>query len=357
MCEFMWIFCKGPKDSSTNKLIFLSTLYNLEQLIKEPNNISNSGVIDLGMSDHSLIYAVKKVTMRKYTRQTRSKVRNFKRFNETDFIEELSRIPWYLATQYMNPNDNWHVWKSFFLEALDRHAPLIYKSIKHNSVPWINSNIKKLIRSRDYHKKRAKQYNSQVHWDNYKSERNKVNSEMKRAKTVYYQTRIKELSLAKDMKKTWSLINTLLGKGGKSSNIAEININGIIYNDRKQIAEHLNDYFVNIGPTLTAECECLSDYEDLHRNSTDVNSKFNFHTITETNILKNLKNLKVSKATGADGIPAKMLKLSCDIIAPTLTYIFNLSISTITIELMFAGINMFLARLRLILVRAQRGLK
>ena len=67
---------------------------------------------------------------------------------------------------------------------------------------------------------------------------------MKRAKTVYYQARIKEFSLAKDMKKTWSLINTLLGKGGKSSSIAEIKSNGIIYNDRKQIAEHLNDYFV-----------------------------------------------------------------------------------------------------------------
>ena len=55
----------------------LTALYNLDQLIKEPtrvtitssslidliltnqpNNISNSGV-DLGMSDHSLIYAVK----------------------------------------------------------------------------------------------------------------------------------------------------------------------------------------------------------------------------------------------------------------------------------------------------------
>ncbi len=107
---------------------------------------------------------------------------------------------------------------------------------------------------------------------------------MKRAKTVYYQTRIKELSLAKDMKTTWSLINTLLGKGGKLSNITEIN--SIIYNDRKQIAEHLNDYFVNIGPTLAAECEYLSDNEDLHRNSTDVNSKFNFHSFTETNILK-----------------------------------------------------------------------
>jgi hypothetical protein len=87
----------------------------------QPNNISNSGVIDLGMSDHSLIYAVKKVTMPKY-RQTRPKVRNFKRFNETDFIEELSGIAWYLATQYMNPNDNWHVWKSFFWKLLtDMH--------------------------------------------------------------------------------------------------------------------------------------------------------------------------------------------------------------------------------------------
>ena len=66
----------------------------------------------------------------------------------------------------------------------------------------------------------------------------------------------------------------------------------------------------------------------MHCNSTGVNSKFYFHSIVETNILNNLKNLKVSKATGADGIPAKMLKLSCDIIVPSLTYIFNLSIST-----------------------------
>ncbi len=62
-----------------------------------------------------------------------------------------------------------------------------------------------------------------------------------------------------------------------------------------------------------------NNYEDLHRNSTDVNSKFNFHTITETNILKNLKDR---------GLMGYQLKLSCDIIAPSLTYIFNLSIST-----------------------------
>ena len=50
--------------------------------------------------------------------------------------------------------------------------------------------------------------------------------------------------------------------------------------------------------------------------------------IAEADIEKTLKNLKVSKATGLDGIPAKILKLSSNIISPSLTYIFNLLIST-----------------------------
>lgn len=39
-------------------------------------------------------------------------------------------------------------------------------------------------------------------------------------------------------------------------------------------------------------------------------------------------NLKVNKSTGLDKIPAKVLRLSADIIAPSLTYIFNLSLDT-----------------------------
>ena len=95
--------------------------------------------------------------------------------------------------------------------------------------------------------------------------------------------------MGKRHEKTWSLINTLFGKGGKSSNIAEININGNIDNECEHIAEHLNDYFVNIGPTLAAESVCLSLNEELPQNSTNVNSQFNFHTVNESSVLKNLK--------------------------------------------------------------------
>ena len=129
-------------DSSTKRLIFLSTLYNLHQLIAEPTrvtktsstlidliltnqpeHISCSGVIDLGLSDHSLIYAIRKhLTPR--SKQTRKEVHNYKRFNERDFIDDLSNVPWFIISQFIDPNDCWRVWHSLFCEVLDRHAPL-----------------------------------------------------------------------------------------------------------------------------------------------------------------------------------------------------------------------------------------
>ena len=46
------------------------------------------------------------------------------------------------------------------------------------------------------------------------------------------------------------------------------------------------------------------------------------------NVLTTLRYLKVSKSTGTDKIPAKMLRIAADVIAPSLTHIFNLSLST-----------------------------
>ena len=46
------------------------------------------------------------------------------------------------------------------------------------------------------------------------------------------------------------------------------------------------------------------------------------------NVAPTLKNVKVSKSTGLDKIPAKVLKIVSSIIAPSLTYICNLSLSS-----------------------------
>jgi hypothetical protein len=60
--------------------------------------------------------------------------------------------------------------------------------------------------------------------------------------------------------------------------------------------------------------------------SSDTSLKFS--PILVDNVISTLKALKTCKATGLDQIPAKILKLSADIVAPSLTFIFNLSLTT-----------------------------
>ncbi len=56
--------------------------------------------------------------------------------------------------------------------------------------------------------------------------------------------------------------------------------------------------------------------------------RFKFADINVNNVAASLSNLKVSKATGMDNIPAKILKMSSYIIAPSLTAIFNMSLKS-----------------------------
>ncbi len=87
-------------------------------------------------------------------------VRDFKNFVQNDFIHDISQLPWDSINQFASANTSWQVWKSFFLEALDRHAPLRQNRLRQNrAIPWITPQVKQRMRKRDFHKKN-KQYNT-----------------------------------------------------------------------------------------------------------------------------------------------------------------------------------------------------
>ena len=163
------------------------------------------------MSDHSLIYVVRKFTLPKLKPNVKE-VRDYKHFNAEYFIGDLARMPWHVINQYNNPNECWRVWKSFFNEILNIHAPIRHKRVKGNSVPWITPAIKCMMRNRDYHKKYAIKHSSQPHWESFQFLRNKVNVEMRNAKSKYFHDKITDCSVMNDPKKTWKLINSLLGR-------------------------------------------------------------------------------------------------------------------------------------------------
>lgn len=59
-----------------------------------------------------------------------SSICNFKRFSWNRFLDDLSNQPWDHIDHEINIDRKWSLWKSLFLDILDKHAPLKLKRIR-----------------------------------------------------------------------------------------------------------------------------------------------------------------------------------------------------------------------------------
>ena len=96
---------------------------------------------------------------------------------------------------------------------------------------------------RDWYKKHAIKHNSSAHWNYiYKKLRGKVNTELRSQKFNYFIGKIKKRSQSNDVKGSWSLINSLLGKNKKMTNFTEFIVDDVSIFDDRSIAESMNEY-------------------------------------------------------------------------------------------------------------------
>ena len=115
----------------------------------KPDIITNHGVLHVGISDHSLIYA----THKHNTLKADPKIiesRQFKNFDCDAFIEDIKETPFHFASLMDDPNEMWDVWKSLFLEVINKHAPMRKRKVKSKSSPWITSELRRKMRKRDF---------------------------------------------------------------------------------------------------------------------------------------------------------------------------------------------------------------
>ena len=327
----------------TKKIKSLYELYQLSQLIDEatrvtmtttslidhmvtntPEKISDSGVIHTGISDHSLIFAIRKISVIK-KQENIVEMRNMKNFNEEKFVAELLKQHWEQVYFFAeDPNDMWEIWKKIFVEVLDKHAPLQCKKIRSKKVPWITSDIKKLINTRDKLKRKAILTNLENDWFDYKTSRNKVNIELRNAKKDYYSSKIADQKF--NPKKAWKSINNLLGRQNKPTVVNEINLDGKSFTTPKDIAEGFNDYFSNIGPDLASKID-TSNYNFETYTKTAESEFAAFQPVTVSHVCRLLHGLSSNKATGIDKICCKIIKIAAPAISDSLTFIFNQAIT------------------------------
>ena len=48
----------------------------------------------------------------------------------------------------------WAIWKSFFLDVLNKHVPLAKIRVKGNNLPYVTTEVRRLMRQRDFLRKK-----------------------------------------------------------------------------------------------------------------------------------------------------------------------------------------------------------
>jgi hypothetical protein len=170
---------------------------------------------------------------------------------------------------------------------------------------------------------RYSQSNNSEMKTNYELLRKLVNKLLKEARSSYFSKKIQ--TCGNDVKKSWRMMNKLLGNT-KNNVIEKLVVNGAVIDDKHQIANTLNDFFVQSNNVLSdnSENNLFNELGTIfHSNDT-----FRFEPVTLEEITRIIKHLDVNKGPGYDGVSAKILKNSMESFSPVLKILCNLMFST-----------------------------
>ncbi|XP_071944256.1 uncharacterized protein [Antedon mediterranea] len=283
--------------------------------------ISKTGVVPIGISDHSLIYAIRKKFKIKLPPRILH-TRTFRKFNEDLFISDLASAPWSICEASEDADEAWDIWKHIFTDICDIHAPMVTVRRKGTDIPWLTDEFVSLSRDRDYLKQKAEKTNNIDDWNSYKKARNKLNNLSKSLKRDYINNKLKDN--VNDTKTLWKTMKDFLPNKKKQTKTT-LNVNGNEINNPTDIANHFNKYFCSISNELASHFN--DNQNDITVESlSQFQQRFNFKDINGNEIEALLEKLEIGKATGIDGISARLLKIASSQISQSLAFLFNWSL-------------------------------
>jgi exonuclease III len=327
----------NPRGGHPRQLIDLMNDHHFKQLIDKPtrstshsstlidhiytttNKVTDSGVLDLGISDHDLVYCIHKG----YVPRPPPKVintRQWKQFNADAFLLELELFPWSVLEAFDSVDDSWSVLQHTLCSIFDKHAPQVTRRVRGESVPWMTDAIRANIYQRDHFRKKSCKDKDPYLREQYRKFRNRVNISIRTAKRDYFDGLIQENARKPDM--LWKTLKSMLPKQ-KSKNITKLEINGQPVNNSQGICTAFNSFFTTIGAKLAAR---FGPPTTRQTSGGARETKFKFNSIPAQSIEKELRNLSAKKAGGIDCIPSKICKLAAPVIAQPLHYLFNTSL-------------------------------
>ena len=325
----------NPCHPMYSSLCNLTTLYCLYQSVTGPTHVHHDGsesTIDLVfVSESSLLNTCDTIPplsnsdhrgilmeiSRKIVKAEKTQGRLIWRYGYADWDKACDLINQFDWDSILSENVelSWKLWHKQFMSIMAQSIPNRVIPTRRN-LPWLNRGIIKSMKKRNQLFKKAKRTGNFHH---FKLARNRTVAQLRLAKRRYFQA-----LNPKDPKKFWKAIK-FLNKSKQS--IPTLSLDGRVANSEVDKANLLNSYFSSCFNRSHPPVQYQSTPAGL---TSTCPEEF---LCSEPEVYDFLAALDTTKASGPDGLSARMLKCTAPNIAPSLTKLFNLSISTGTIPL------------------------
>ena len=126
---------------------------------------------------------------------------------------------------------------------------MVQKKVRGLSCPWRTPEILKLIKTRDYHLRKAKKSGNDNDWHLYRQHRNKVNASIKKSKATHNKNLLEEN--AKNPKQFWNLVKKLYPfKENAPPVLSALEVDGKLETTKQGIASTFCKYFATCAEKL-----------------------------------------------------------------------------------------------------------
>ena len=262
-------------------------LTNLSQFYDDPKQSP-----PFGLSDHLTIYMFPKARQTIKNKSRMIKTRDTRHSNRSVLGRVLSKVDWSCLNNFDSCEEKLTFFNTMILNTLNIVMPIRTKRIHNNDAPWMSVKLKKAIEKRQRAFKDGKR-------SSFKYYRNLVNSERKRCRSSFYNSKIKNLKYVKP-KEWWSAVKRISGMNPiKEPDFRSfLQVDDLQHLSSLQVANTINNSFL----------EPLRHFDPLQSMNEIDDTTLSVLTVSEIEVYNCLKSLNPSKANGPDDIPSWVLK-------------------------------------------------
>ena len=236
------------------------------------------------------------------------KYRSYKKFNQHDFNAELE---YHLAN--LDDKADYNDFEFFFVEILNKHAPMKTKLVRANNSPFMSKVLIKAIMTRSRLRNKFIKNPNNSNKENYRKQRNFCVNLLRKEKKSYYNNL--NLNNITDNRKFWHTVKPFFSDKVTFKKPISLIEENIIISDDDIVANVFNDYFSNVvkrikikefktepvpEDTIDTIDSIIFKYKNHPsivniKNNVQIKTAFNFSNSSLTNIVDKINNLNINK--------------------------------------------------------------